>query len=388
MQRLTLLAVLSAGVCLPALSQETWDVWETKWTGDATAVLAPDAGQEALYRLDLGFDTNRVLDNGLELGLVMNLGAELDNGARSGFSGIVVDPAPGSPGLTGAFSGLAQADGREDTGARGVLQTAYVYAEGGYGEVRIGRDEGVAKRLSEGAPSLFSTLSLHAPKLDPDGGAIVRTDHDLTGPAAKVSFTTPRIIGLKGGVSFTPEADVRGLDRDPARILPGTPAFSLSNAAEASVSFNHRFRKSGVRVRAATAYSRADVDAAPTSPVAYGTVQTWSAGASAEWKDTVFGASWLNSDNGLDGRPGDYKAWTAGITHTAFGLDWGAEYGEATDDSAGVEGESWRAGIAKSVNENARIALGYRYDSLDSGAFATTRRLGGRGIVLEITLSR
>jgi hypothetical protein len=388
MQRLTLLAFLSAGVCLPALSQEAWDVWETKWTGDATAVLAPGAEQMALYRLGLGFDTNRVLDNGLELGLVVKLDAELDNGARSGFSGIVADPASGSPGLSGAFSGLAQADGLEDDGARGVLQTAYVYAEGGYGEVRIGRDEGVAKRFSEGAPSLFSTLSLHAPKLDPDGGAIVRTDHDLTGPATKVSFTTPRIIGLKGGISFTPEADVRGLDRDPVRILPGTPAFSLSNAAEASVSFNHRFRESGVRVRAATAFSRADVDAAPTSPVAYGTVQTWSAGANAEWKDTVFGASWLSSDNGLDGRPGDYSAWTAGVTHTAFGLDWGAEYGEATDDSAGVKGESWRAGVARKVNENARLTLGYRYDSLNSGSIATPRMLGGRGIVLEITLSR
>jgi hypothetical protein len=388
MQRLTLLAFLSAGVCLPELSQEAWDVWETKWTGDATAVLAPGAEEMALYRLGLGFDTNRVLDNGLELGLVVKLDAELDNGARSGFSGIVADPASGSPGLSGAFSGLAQTDGLEDDGARGVLQTAYVYAEGGYGEVRIGRDEGVAKRFSEGAPSLFSTLSLHSPKLDPDGGAIVRTDHDLTGPSAKVSFTTPRIIGLKGGISFTPEADVRGLDRDPVRILPGTPAFSLSNAAEASVSFNHRFRESGVRVRAATAFSRADVDAAPTSPVAYGTVQSWSAGAIAEWKDTTIGASWLSSDNGLDGRPGDYSAWTAGLTHTAFGLDWGAEYGEATDDSAGVKGESWRAGVARKVNENARLTLGYRYDSLNSGSIATPRMLGGRGIVLEITLSR
>jgi len=388
MQRLTLLAFLSTGVCLPALSQEAWDVWETKWTGDAAAVVAPGAEDTTLYRLGLGFDTNRVLDNGLELGLVVKLDAELDNGQRSGFSGIVADPVSGAPGLSGAFSGLAQADGLEDDSARAALQTAYVYAEGGYGEVRIGRDEGVAKRFSKGAPSLFSTLSLHAPKLDPDGGAIVRTDHDLTGPAAKVSFTTPRIIGLKGGVSFTPEADVRGLDRDPVRILPGTAAFSLSNAAEASLSFNHRFRESGVRVRAATAYSRADVDAAPTSPVAYGTVQTWSAGANAEWRDTTFGASWLSSDNGLDGRPGDFSAWTVGLTHTAFGLDWGAEYGEASDESAGVEGESWRAGIAKMVNENARFAVGYRDDSLKSGTITTPRTLGGRGIVLEITLSR
>jgi hypothetical protein len=281
--------------------------------------------------------------------------------------------------------------GLEDDGARAVLQRAYVYAEGGYGEVRLGRDEGVARRFAQGAPSLFSALSLHAPGLDPDGGALVRTDHDLTGPATKVSFTTPRIVGFRGGLSYTPEADIRGLDRDPVRILPDTAAFVLANATEASVSFNHRFRESGVRLRGSTGWSRADVDAAPTAPVTYETVETWSFGANAEWKNTVIGAGWQTSDNGLsgglNGRSGDYTAWSAGITHTALGLDWGAEYGRASDDTAGVEGESWRVGLARSVNESARIAFGYRYDELDFGAKAHSRGLGGEGIVIEITLS-
>ena len=51
-------------------------------------------------------------------------------------------------------------------------------------------------------------------------------------------------------------------------------------------------------------------------------VETLSAGASAEWQDTIFGASWLSSDNGLKGQAGDYSAWTAGVTHVALGFDW------------------------------------------------------------------
>lgn len=387
MRRPILLAFVCAAACLPSYAQEDWDVWESDWTGEAGLLVAPGAEDPALYRLGLGFKTNRVLENGLELGAAFQVDAELDHAARSGFSGIVADPAAGTPALAGAFSGLVRSPGMEDNGARAVLQTAYVYLEGGYGEVRLGRDEGVAKRFAQGAPSLFANISLHAPRLDPDGGAIIRTDHDLTGPAAKVSFATPRIVGFKGGISYTPEADVRGLDRDPVRILPGTAAFVLSNAGEASLSFNHRFRESGVRLRASTAWSRADVDAAPTAPVPYGSVETWSFGANAEWKDTVIGASWQTSDNGLEGRPGDYTAWTAGITHTAFGFDWGAEYGEASDDAAGVEGESWRAGLARSVTDTARIAFGYRSDQLDMGANAASRRLGGEGVVIEITLS-
>lgn len=388
MYRLTILVLVSAAAGLSASAQEDWDVWETKWTGEADLVLAPGADEEALYRLGLGFDANRIFDNGMVFGVVTKLEAEQDHAQRSGFSGIVAMPAWGDPPMVGAFSGLARSTAFEDDGARGALQTAYVYLEGGYGEVRLGRDEGVAKRFAQGAPSLFPALSLHAPRLDPDGGAIVRTDHDLTGPAAKLSYATPRIVGLRGGVSFTPDADTRGLDRDPARLLPGTAAYSIENAAEASLSFNHRFRESGVRLRASTAYSRADVSAAPTAPVAYGEVDTWSFGGSAEWKDTVIGASWLESDNALDNISGDYSAWTVGLTHAAFGLDWGAEYGEATDDAAGVEGESWRAGIAREINDNARIALGYRKDRLDSAGASAPRAVGGEGIVFEITLSR
>jgi hypothetical protein len=221
MKRPILLALVSVTASLPAAAQEDWSVWETDWKAEAGLVLSPGANEQALYRLGLGVDTNRVLDNGLVLGFALQLDAQQDHPARAGFSGVVADPAPGMPAVTGAFSGLAQSIGFEDDGARGELQTAYLYAEGGYGEVRLGRDEGVAKRFSQGAPSLFSTVSLHAPRLDPEGGAIVRTDHDLTGPAAKISYTTPRIVGFKGGLSYTPDANVRGLDRDPARIVPG-----------------------------------------------------------------------------------------------------------------------------------------------------------------------
>ena len=383
------IAVVAAAICLPAHAQEDWAVWETGWTGEAALVIAPGAEEAALYRLGLGFDANRVFDNGLEFGVAARLDGELDNARRSGFSGLVADPAAGIAPASGAFSGLGASAGLEDRQERFVLQTAYLYLEGGYGQVRLGRDEGVARRFAQGAPSLFRAVSLHAPRLDPDGGAIVRTDHDLTGPALKVTYTTPRIIGLRGGLSFTPAAEVRGLDRDPARILPGTAAISLHNAAEASLSFNHRFRSNGVRLRAAAAYSQADIDAAPTAPVVYGRVDTWSVGGSVEWQDTTIGASWLGSDNGLDGQPGDYAAWTLGLTHEAFGFRWGAEYGEASDEAAGVEGESWRVGAARSLNDHAAIALGYRKDTLASGAmWASPRTLGGEGIVIEITLSR
>ncbi len=102
MRRRILLAFVCAAACLPSYAHEDWDVWESDWTGEAGLLVAPGAEDPALYRLGLGFETNRVLENGLELGAAFQVDAELDHATRSGFSGIVADPAAGTPALTGA----------------------------------------------------------------------------------------------------------------------------------------------------------------------------------------------------------------------------------------------------------------------------------------------
>ena len=73
MKRPILLAIVSATACLPAVAQEDWSLWETDWKAEAGLVLSPGAEQPALYRLGFGVDTNRVLDNGLVLGLALQM---------------------------------------------------------------------------------------------------------------------------------------------------------------------------------------------------------------------------------------------------------------------------------------------------------------------------
>ncbi|HBQ49254.1 MAG TPA: hypothetical protein DD728_10285, partial [Hyphomonas atlantica] len=116
----------------------------------------------------------------------------------------------------------------DEVDLRAELEEAYVYIDGGYGEVRLGRDEGVAARFQENAPSVFSTLALGRQSLDPTGIDMVTTRHDLTGPSAKLSYATPRLVGIRAGLSFTPKADVRGLDRDADRNLPGVAPITLT----------------------------------------------------------------------------------------------------------------------------------------------------------------
>ena len=383
---LTLLAVLGP-LAGQAIAQEDWEVWETEAGADVAVAASSAEDAPVTWAAAFNLSTNRILDNGLEIGAVGRLELQHDNPHRAGFSGV----SGGDFGLgQGAFSGLAAGTGYEQIGTRGQLEQAYVYAEGGYGEVRLGRDKGVAARFYEGAPSIFLKASTANPVLDPTGRAYIRTDNDLTGPALKVSYASPRILGVRAGVSYTPTADVRGLDRDPERQVAGNPQISVDSAAEAAINVSRRLRESGVRVRGALAYSRADVSSS-LRPDIYGTVETWSAGASAEFETITLGASLLGSNNGLDSGSGDYSAWMIGATKQAFSMVFGADYGEATDDLTGLTSESWSLGAAKELTDSLRVKVGYRSQT------SRVRRVlplgvpqkedSADGIVLEITLS-
>mgnify|MGYP000479082720 CR=1 FL=1 len=218
---------------------------------------ATGADESFLYTVRGAFAANLVLGNGAEIGFRASGGLDRDNPARAGFSG-VPGPARPLPSPAGALSGLARGPAAEDAGPRGRIETGYVYIEGGYGELRAGLDEGVAARFFEGAPTLFRHAALVNPALDPSGQVIARTDHDLTGPSFKVSYATPRILGARAGVSLTPDANAGGLDRDPVRNLGGAAGPDIENAVEAGLNVSRRLPRSGVRLRAAAGWSRAN----------------------------------------------------------------------------------------------------------------------------------
>ena len=389
--QITLVCTVLSAPLSHAQWEEDWNPWETDTELGASLVLAPEADEEALGRIWFGLSTNRILDNGVRIGVAGRVEAQKDHPGRAGFSGVIEGVDRAGPSLQGAFTGLAIGLPAEESGVRGEIEAAYLYVEGGYGDVRLGRDLGIAARFSEGAPSVFQSLATGRQTLDPTGLDMVTTRHDLTGPSAKLSYATPRLIGIQAGISFTPAADVRGLDRDADRTLPGTTPVNLENAVEGAVNVSRLLRESGVRLRGSLAASTADISTPPYASGWYDRVTTWSAGASAEFETVSVGVSWLSSDNGLTGA-GAYESWTAGVTKSLGEVILGAEFGRAEDELLGRESETWRIGLSHAFTEYARISLGYGENSLDSVDSVSIPRLGDEnspdGVVIEITLSR
>ncbi|MHA7898899.1 MAG: porin [Henriciella sp.] len=337
----------------------------------------PDTVEALLGEISLIGTSEKVLENGVRLRARGALRLQADHpdriGGIGGFGNLNLAPV-------GAFSGLSS--GRVDDGSdlRGRWESAYIQVDGGYGEVRVGKDQGVATRFHEGSRSVLSHARLDSALLDPSGLAAVQTRHDLTGPSAKISYASPRLLGIRAGVSFTPSANADGLDRRPASGTGGT-APDIENALELALNGTRRLRESGWRFDVGLGYSSADV-ATRGLGAFYNSVETFSAGTRIEKDDWTFGLSWLESDNGLLDR--DYSAWSAGLHKSAYDTDFSIEYGESEEGEIALDSRSWRLGAARDFGRATKLAVAYLHDETHS----PLQNREAQGIVVEITLSQ
>jgi len=341
---------------------------------DADGPIDPEP---ALAEISLNATSETVLSNGVRIRARGALRLQRDHPNRpaglGGFGDELIAPV-------GIFSGLASSRPERDSKMRTRLETAYLQVDGGYGEGRIGKDQGVAARFFEGPKSVLSHARLDSTLLDPSGLSTVRSRHNLTGPSLKASYTTPRLLGVRGGVSYTPQANADGLDRRPGS---GTGGFSpeTENAIELAVNGTRRLRQSGLRFDVGLAWSRADVtNRGLRAP--YSNVETWSAGTRIEREDWTFGAAWLESDNGLPSSA--YTAWTAGLHKTAYDTDFSFEFGDSKDEGIGLDARSLRFGTARDFGPSTRISVAFLSDKTSF----LTETWESQGVVVEITLSQ
>jgi hypothetical protein len=364
-----------------------WQDWEFEVRGEAVAVLSPGRDDAAsveaeVFLTDLKADlrAERVLENGAEIGVQLGGRVQLDHPQRSGFSGQVGGGVFSDTTLAprGAFTGLTSGGEAEDSRVRAAFETAFVYIDGGYGELLAGRDIGVARRFHEGAESVFRRHTVINPSLDTSGLASVLTRNDLSGPAAKVSYSTPRLLGVKLGASYAPRANIRGLDRDPGRSVAGVDEPRLENIAEAAVNATRRLREYGTRISGYGAFSRADVETGPLRLDA-GTVEVWSVGGRVERDGLSFGADWLTTDNA----GGRYRAWSVSAAAEKFGFDWSASFGRSDDSLLDTIGRGASFGVSKRYFDQIRVGVGVQTQVLSPQQGATQRSTGP---VIEMSL--
>ncbi len=412
MARSFLVLLAAAGAGAPAVAQG--------WTTEATATLAVSAIEkkgelapapgELVADIGLVLSREDILDNGVGLGWRFEVRAQRDAPARPSFAGVLgaCDPvAAACPRVAdgaGFLSPVSPATGLATGGAVrngdlfAVLEGASVSLTGAWGEATAGLDAGAAVRLDARPPTVLQRVSATSSSLDPTALVVTRARNDATGSSAKLTYLSPRWLGLRAGASFTPRADHRSADFNPDVSGPGLAGADLEDVWEGGLSFARRFPQPGVRVRGAVTATVADSGSARPE---FGDYEAWGAGLELERGPWTAGLRWLGSNNAWTGpaagRSGDYTAWEVGLVREGERWRIGVEGGRAEDELGLVEGASFLIGASRRIRDNLRLGVAWTHAEADLPAAlplsgpSPTSQLGLRnarnsGLVVEMSV--
>ena len=366
-------AALVIGVAAPAFAQDADGEWTAKV--EATVVAngvdsdgpAAPAADALMGSALLEISRSDTFDNGLTLGWLGAVRYDSDARTRPAFSGALGTCAPANPACAsvggGTLSPVSPATGLAVGGAPFdeqdyiAVEAASVTLAGPWGDGVLGYDVGAAARLDARAPTVLNRVSAFSPGLDPTGMVVTRARNDVTGASPKATYLSPRWLGLRVGVSYTPDANHRTVDFDPEASGPGLASADLENVWEGGVSFARQFAEQGLRVRAAVTYSSADSGAGRPE---FGGYEAWGAGLELEHDGWTGGVRWLGSNNAWAAGNGDYDAWELGLVkETEDGWKFGAEVGWSEDKLSRLEGTSWLVGVSREIAHNLEIGVGW-----------------------------
>lgn len=379
------LAAFVIGAAAPAFAQQG----DGEWTATAEATLVANgvesdsalstAAEALMGSALLEISRSDTFDNGLTLGWLASVRYDRDPQTRPAFSGALGTCAPINPACpdvaSGTLSPVSPATGLAVGGATFdeknfvAVEAASVSLTGPWGEGVLGYDVGAAARLDARAPTVFNRVSAISPGLDPTGMAVTRARNDVTGASPKATYLSPRWLGLRVGVSYTPEANHRTTDFDPEASGPGLASAELENVWEGGVSFARQFSEpgqlaaQGLHVRAAITYSSADSAAGRPE---FGGYEAWGAGLELEHDGWTGGVRWLTSNNAWAAGSGDYDAWEIGLVKkTEDGWKLGVEAGWSEDKLNKLDGSSWLVGVSREISHNLEIGVGWASSGTD-----------------------
>lgn len=189
-------AALAAGAGLGASAESGKSVEVTGEASVAAGVSDGKAKADADAQVKVRGST--VLRNGVEVGAVVSARLDGQQPAQAYAGGRYSSLLIGGPRGIGPLTSDA------------YLQQAYGYARGGFGQVIVGRDQGVARTLAVTSPTIFRAVNVNDWRTDLSGLNDIHTVNDFSGYATKITYLPPAnflggaLGGLQVGVSYSP----------------------------------------------------------------------------------------------------------------------------------------------------------------------------------------
>ncbi len=306
-------AALTAGAAYAA------DPVQLEIEGEASAAAGiVDGNAKADANAEVKVKASSILDNGIEIGA--GVMARLDGDQPRQFFG----GGRYSSVLIGGPRGIAPDE--SDV----YLEGAYAYAKGSFGQLIVGRDQGIARLLAVKSPTIFSAVNINDWQTDLSGLNDIHTINDFTGYSTKVTYMPPAnflggvLGGLQLGVSYSPVlrecgdllcAPESGFVLSPEGVML-TETSKWDDAIEAAL-----YYEKGIGVGAdrlylgvGASFVTASEDSRTLSD-AFADYEAYSVGLNLAYRGITLGGSVKTTNAGLASFEDDgYLAFDAGVT--------------------------------------------------------------------------
>lgn len=312
-------------------------------SGQASAVAGvSDGAADGDIDAELRARGSTVLDNGIEVGAVVEARVDGQQPAQIYSGGRYSSLLSGGPRGVGPLSSDA------------YVQGAYAYARGGFGQLVIGRDQGVARTLAVTSPTIFRAINVNDWRTDLSGLNDIHTVNDFSGYATKVTYLAPANLfggafgGLQMGVSYSPALRNCG-DRlcapQEGFVLAPDGTFLAETSHWEDVVEGALFYQKGIRVGSdrlllgvGASVVTADEDVQSLSAL-YGDYQAYAVGLNIGFRGITLGGSVKTTNAGLANLDEDgYLAFDAGITFRTGEDkgDWGFMLGYGQSEASAL----------------------------------------------------
>ncbi|ANC90467.1 porin [Azospirillum humicireducens] len=302
----------------------------------------------------------------------------------------------------------AKADNGLEYGARmrlransgGSRQTdadrAYLYAQGTFGQVRMGVTNSFNDETYVTASMDYLKLGaydditawINLPSATAGSSANIITGNSLVNPslaqdgnATKIVYFSPRFAGLQLGASYTPRND--SSNTDVSRTKPSVTGSvnnsngTFSDLVEIGANYNNTF--GGVTVKASAGYFWGQA-ASNVAGSNYKDLNAWQAGLNVGYAGFTLGGSYIDyGKSGQNERTGVFtettRNWTVGAQYTTGPIVVGANYKNGTDGGdlstrGKRELQVYEIGVGYTVAPGLTVQAQYDYFDLNNDASA------------------
>ncbi len=275
---------------------------------------------------------------------------------------------------------------------------AYIFAQGTFGQVRLGQTNSFNDETYVSAPTDYLPLALvdqvqnwfgpntniggGGPAATVTGNSIIWPSLNADGNSTKIVYFSPRFSGLQLGASYEPRNDSSHTDVNRTKPV-GTFAAGANgiyqDVVEVGANYNNTF--GGVSVKASAGYMWGEsVDDAPGAN--YKNLNAWQVGAQVGYAGFAIGGSYTDyGKSGLNDRVGvdteSTRNWVVGVQYTTGPLVVGANYKNGRDAgnlfvSGDRELQVYEIGVGYTVAPGLTLQAQYDYFDLDAETSATS----------------